>query len=225
MSASAISTWRTLFRIGSISFLISAVLTLAFFILLISLNPPSDTAGLLNFVLTKRQTFILVQTFLVIEGLFILPVILVLYPALKDINPSIALLAVSLGALGLIFHFASVASSLSLVGLSDGYSAASGTPTQAAYLASAVAVRGVDGSTTALNNLFFSLFGILASWPMVKSPTFGKLAGYVGILWGLVGTAITGLPILDVQGLVGLIVGIIQVIWLVVVGLRLWKLS
>jgi hypothetical protein len=219
------SSWRALFRIGSISFLISALLSVLFFVLLLALNPPSDTAGLLNFIRTQRQTFILVQSFLVVEGLFILPVILVLYPALKDVNRSIVLIAVSLGGLGLIFHFASVTSSLSLVGLSDGYSTATSTTTQAAYLASAVAVHGVDDSTTAVNNLFFSLFGFLASWVMLKSASFGKLAGYPGVVWGVVGTAITALPALDIQGIVSIVVGLLQVVWLAVVGLRLWRLG
>jgi hypothetical protein len=225
MPAKSDSSWRALLRIGSISCLISAVLSVVFFILLISLNPPSDTAGLLNFVGAQRQTFINVQAYLVVEGLFILPVVLVMYPALKDVNRSIVLIAAALGGLGLIFHFASVTSSLSLVGLSDGYSAATSSTSQAAYLASAVAVHGVDDSTTAVNNLFFSLFGFFASWVMLKSATFGKLAGYPGIVWGVVGTAVTALPALDIQGIVSIVVGLLQVLWLAVVGLRLRRLS
>src|SRR5438445_6376451 len=129
----------TLLTLAAVSCDVAPRLFVVFFALVVILQPPSDSAGLLVFIAAQRLAFLGVMMLLIVAGLLLVPVLITFYLTLRDVGRALLLTAVALGAVSIAFHFVGVAGSLSLVGLSDSYSAATSGTARAAYLASAAA--------------------------------------------------------------------------------------
>jgi|SRR2546427_7727147 len=150
-----------------------------------------------------------------------------LYFALRQANRTVTLIAT-------IFNMVFVAVDvgvdiplrLSLIGLSNSYASTNGD-TRAAYLATGQLTMDL-ANLTALVATFLQFSAIiLASYAMLKSQTFKKSLGYIGILSGVLGLlfiptfAMGSMP----SGLFNIGGFIFLVVWSLLVGLKLYKLG
>lgn len=206
--------------LGTVSFFVDPPLFVVFFALVVILQPPSDSAGLLVFIAAQRLAFLGVMMLLIVAGLLLVPVLITFYLTLRDVSRALLLTAVALGAVSIAFHFVGVAGSLSLVGLSDSYSAATSGTARAAYLASAAATQQFNQTASFIDNLSSSVASLLIGLIMLRSPIFSRRIGYLGGAVGIVGI-LSFVPGLDVLGLV---VTVLTVIWFASVGLRLVRM-
>ena len=172
------------------------------------------------FIAAQRLAFLGVMTLLIVAGFLLVPVLITFYLTLRDVSRALLLTAVALGAVSIAFHFVGVAGSLSLVGLSDSYSAATSGMARAAYLASAAATQQFNQAASFIDNISSSVASLLIGLIMLRSPIFSRRIGYLGGAVGIVGI-LSFVPGLDVLGLV---VTVLTVIWFVSVGLRLVRL-
>jgi hypothetical protein len=115
---------------------------------------------------------------------------------------------------------------LSLIGLSNSYASSNGD-TRAAFLATGQLTMDL-ANLTALVATFLQFSAIiLASYAMLKSQTFKKSLGYIGILSGVLGLLFIPTFAMGsmLSGLFNIGGFIFLVIWSVLVGLKLYKLS
>jgi len=173
--------------LGTVSFFVDPPLFVVFFALVVILQPPSDSAGLLVFIAAQRLAFLGVMTLLIVAGFLLVPVLITFYLTLRDVSRALLLTAVALGAVSIAFHFVGVAGSLSLVGLSDSYSAATSGMARAAYLASAAATQQFNQAASFIDNLSSSVASLLIGLIMLRSPIFSRRIGYLGGAVGIVG--------------------------------------
>ncbi len=150
-----------------------------------------------------------------------------LYFALRQANRTVTLIAA-------IFNMVFVAVDvgvdiplrLSLIGLSNSYALTNGD-TQAAYFATGQLTIDL-ANLTALVATFLQFSAIiLASYAMLKSETFKKSVGYIGIISGVLG--ILFIPTFAVSSMLSGVFNIggfvFLVIWSILVGYKLYRLG
>jgi len=221
--------WGGYYRAGAISMIIAGILvliTLPLIPLLIpSLAPTSVSAGLTS-IQSQSLLFGTTWGLYLASDLLFLIAFPALYFGLRQINRTITLIAA-------IFNMVFVAVDvgvdiplrLSLIGLSNSYVSAS-SDNKIAYLATGQLAMDL-ANITALVATFLQFSAIiLVSYAMLKSETFKKATGYIGILSGILGllfipTFAAGSMLSGLFNLGGFI---FLVIWSVLGGLRLNKL-
>jgi len=115
---------------------------------------------------------------------------------------------------------------LSLIGLSNSYASTNGD-TRAAYIATGQLTMDL-ANLTALVATFLQFSAIiLASYAMLKSQTFKKSVGYIGILSGVLGLLFIPTFAMGsmLSGLFNIGGFIFLVVWSLLVGLKLYKLG
>src|SRR2546422_5295968 len=165
---------KRILTLGTVSFFVDPPLFVVFCALVVILQPPSDSAGLLVFIAAQRLAFLGVMMLLIVAGFLLVPVLITFYLTLRDVSRALLLTAVALGAGSIAFHFVGVAGSLSLVGLSDSYSAATSGMARAAYLASAAAPQQFNPTASIIHNLSSSVSSLLIGLIMLRSPIFSS---------------------------------------------------
>ena len=222
--------WAGYYRAGAISLIIAGILvliTLPLIPLLIpSLAPSSVQSGLASI---QSQSLLFGMTwgvYLVSDFLYLIA-FPALYFALRQANRTVTLIAA-------IFNMVFVAVDvgvdiplrLSLIGLSNSYASANG-PAQAAYLAAGQLTMDL-ANITALVATFLQFSAIfLASYAILKSRTFKKSAAYTGMV-----SAALGLLFIPTFAMSSVLSGLFNiggfvflVIWSLLVGYKLYKLS
>lgn len=213
-------TSKRILTLGTLSFFVAPALFVVYFAVLVILQPPSDVSGLLVFIASQRLVFLGVMTVLIVAGILLVPILITFYLTLRDVSRALVLVAVALGAVNITFHFVGVAGSLSLVGISDSYSAATSDTARAAFLASAAAAQQFNNTASLVDNLSSSVASLLIGWIMFRSPIFSRRLGYLGGSVGIVGILST-VPGLDILGVVA---SAFMILWFVSIGLRLVRL-
>jgi len=182
--------WAGYYRAGAISIIIAGILVLISLplipLLLPSLAPSSVQSGLTS-IQSQSVLFGTTWGIYLVSDLLYLIAFPALYFALRPANRTVTLIAA-------IFNMVFVAVDvgvdiplrLSLIGLSNSYASTNGD-TRAAYLATGQLTMDL-ANLTALVATFLQFSAIiLASYAMLKSQTFKKSLGYIGILSGVLG--------------------------------------
>jgi len=222
--------WAGYYRAGAISIIIAGILVLISLplipLLLPSLAPSSVQSGLTS-IQSQSVLFGTTWGIYLVSDLLYLIAFPALYFALRQANRTVTLIAT-------IFNMVFVAVDvgvdiplrLSLIGLSNSYASTNGD-TRAAYLATGQLTTDL-ANLTALVATFLQFSAIiLASYAMLKSQTFKKSLGYIGILSGVLGLlfiptfAMGSMP----SGLFNIGGFIFLVVWSLLVGLKLYKLG
>lgn len=222
--------WAGYYRGGAISIIIAGILVLISLplipLLLPSLAPSSVQSGLTS-IQSQSVLFGTTWGIYLVSDLLYLIAFPALYFALRQANRTVTLIAT-------IFNMVFVAVDvgvdiplrLSLIGLSNSYASTNGD-TRAAYLATGQLTMDL-ANLTALVATFLQFSAIiLASYAMLKSQTFKKSLGYIGILSGVLGLlfiptfAMGSMP----SGLFNIGGFIFLVVWSLLVGLKLYKLG
>jgi Domain of unknown function (DUF4386) len=228
-AGSSESRWSGYYRAGAISIIIAGILVLVTLplipLLIPSLAPTSVQAGLMS-IQSQSLLFGTTWGLYLVSDLLYLIAFPALYFALRQANRTVSLIAA-------IFNMVFVAIDvgvdipmrLSLIGLSKSYASTAGD-SQAAYLATGQLTMDT-ANITALVATFLQFSAIiLASYAMVKSESFKKNIGYVGIVCGILGLLF--IPTFAwgsmLSGLFNLGGFVLLVIWSALTGLKLYKL-
>ena len=160
-------------------------------------------------------------------------VFLALYVALKQTNPSVMLIAIVSGLIGITVYFASN-QALAMLALSERYSAAITDVQRSAYIAAGEALLAVNnpGSIYQGTGIYLSLFfvllaGLIISVVMLSSDVFSKAAAVVGILANGIALCyfITLIFLPAIYWLPHPISAPFRVTWYFLIALRLFKLA
>ena len=222
--------WAGYYQAGAISIIIAGILVLISLplipLLLPSLAPSSVQSGLTS-IQSQSVLFGTTWGIYLVSDLLYLIAFPALYFALRQANRTVTLIA---AIFNMIFVAVDVGVDiplrLSLIGLSNSYASTNGD-TRAAYLATGQLTMDL-ANLTALVATFLQFSAIiLASYAMLKSQTFKKSLGYIGILSGVLGLlfiptfAMGSMP----SGLFNIGSFIFLVVWSLLVGLKLYKLG
>jgi hypothetical protein len=160
------------------------------------------------------------------------PVFLALYCALRKAGEGRMAIAMTLVLLG-VGIFLATNNPFSMLSLSRQYAAATTDAQKSALLAAGQAVlantnqRAVGGFNMGL--FLVSVAGLLVSWVMLRSRSFGRSTAYVGILANALSLADYLREALTSSAVVALLVilpgALLLVIWFVLVGRRLYQLG
>lgn len=216
---------RTIFRGAGIAALAAAVLTPVSIAVFAIWPPPYDGTAKEWFDLFHDNALLglvsLDLVFVVISALMI-PVMLGLFFALREVRPGPVLIAAVLYLVGAAAFFATN-TSVEMLDLSHRYAAATTEAQRIAVLGAGEAMLATfDGTAFHFNYILGQLAGIVFGLVMLRSELFGKRIAYLMI----VGNAFGFLLYLPSVGLtLSAISGIILWLWMIAVGRRFLQLS
>jgi hypothetical protein len=222
--------WSGYYRAGAISVIIAGILVLITLplipVLIPSLAPSSVQSGLTS-IQSQSLLFGMTWGIYLVSDLLYLIAFPALYFAFRQANRTVTLIAA-------IFNMVFVAVDvgvdiplrLSLIGLSNSYLSTNGDA-RAAYLATGQLTMDL-ANLTALVATFLQFSAIvLASYAMLKSQTFKKSAAYIGMASGVLGLLFIPTFALGsmLSGLFNIGGFVLLVIWSILAGYRLYRLS
>ncbi len=220
------SQWKSLYKIGGTAALIAAALAL----IEIAIEG-SGGSGLASTPSSAQDWFTLLQTNRLLglavlgtfeTAFFPLTVIMFLglFVILRRVNKSWMTIAVVFYLIGTTVYFASN-NALAMLGLANQYAATTTEAQKSVLLAAGQAVMATEqGTGMAMTFFLSSLAGLIVSIVMLRSRTFGKTIGVIGIVANVFGLPGSGL------GLIFWTVnGLFMLVWIVMVGVRLLQLS
>jgi hypothetical protein len=208
--------WKTLYRAGAVAPIISLVFYLSQFVILIFGDPfPTTTEGWFALFQRNRLLGLWYLNALDIVSFALLGIMfLALYVALRRVRPSWMLIAL---------YF-----SLSVVTFSDLHAAATTEAQRTMYLTAGEALSHVSTATPqTLGFLFMAIAGLIISVVILRSQSFGKAAGYVGIVGAVVALAnyISWLMAPAIAAILMPLNGLLWLIWWLMISVGLFKLG
>jgi hypothetical protein len=218
--------WRELYRIGGVcAWLFAAVIVAAIVVVATTPWAPSHGgAATLEFIAAHRMTYIVEQQLWLVPGIFAMVTYLALYPALKDVNRSLAALGSALGGVAWALTLAlptTTTGAPALVYLSDQYAAATDPAARAGLAAAAEALVAQNRTTVAIGPLT-TIAMLVVSVVMLRG-VFARAVAYLGIVTGLLGIAAEALRMVF-EGFYG-VYGVLLPIWMAAVGWQLYRLG
>jgi hypothetical protein len=121
---------------------------------------------------------------------FLVPLFLALYRALRGSSPAPALFGAGLSLLGLVMYATGAMPFVALARLSDLYHAAGATSVDQATLALLwQGIQGIFNETDSVGFTFMSLGIIVLGVAMLRTPAFGKVFGWLSVVFGVAGVA------------------------------------
>src|SRR2546427_12857458 len=85
--------------LGTVAFFVDPPLFVVFFALVVILQRPSDSAGLLVFIAAQRLAFLGAMILLIVAGFLLVPLLIPFCLTFRDVSRALLLTAVALGAL------------------------------------------------------------------------------------------------------------------------------
>jgi hypothetical protein len=218
--------WRLLYRIGAIG-AAGVVLMIPIQIAFFMVWPPWLEVEW-AFATFAGNWFRGLESFdllLLLDAILNMPVFLALGVALWTVNRSLVLLAAVFMIAGTAAYFGAN-TSFELWDLASQYAAATDPETRRQLLAAGrFALANFQGTGFATYYMLGGVETLLISWAMLRGGPFGRFAGWVGVVAGL--TMLV--PPLPPTGQVGLVLSLASlvplIVWLVLVGRGLWRLS
>jgi hypothetical protein len=214
--------WKGMYKAGGFSLLIAGcipILYLLFVIIMQQTIPPLPLETLEN--PGPPVTLFLIA---IIGEALLMPGVLGLYFALKDTKKAHMLIATALWMVAVLLFLISRGLILSLLPISNSYTATTSETMKAAYLASAELALEAENVFATMALIFLSVASIIIGLVLRKG-VFGKRIGYVVIVAGII-TLFTpfgvmiGLPfIIPFSGV------ILTAVWQFFIGAKLYKLG
>ncbi|HYM97133.1 MAG TPA: DUF4386 family protein [Candidatus Sulfotelmatobacter sp.] len=219
-------SWRGLYLAGGISAVLFVVLNVAAIVIL-AIIPPAPSSGgaaTLQWIASNRTAYTLELILFVAPSVLAMVVFLALYVALKHLSRSLAAIAALVAVASEVIAAAANSSPQSLnaalILLSDQYAAATN---DAQRLAFATAAESLIATTNAVNLAGVMLeVGILITSLVMLKGVFPKWVAYLGIATGVVGILSEALR--PVIGLGYIVFFVLEMIWLIAVAWRLYRL-
>ncbi len=219
--------WKGMYKIGGVSAMLGGILiviTLPFFYAVSSAFPPSSGLEAMKAITGNKLFFLASEGLGTLFTILLLPFAFALYLALKGVNRSYMLIASALIGVGILLFLVDTAVASSLASLSDGYVAATGAQ-QAAYIAIADLAQGTRTALFVLGAIPMAV-GILITGLVMLKGVFSKWIAYIGVSAGILGLEPFPIPALGILGVIIVAGGaILFIIWVLVVGYKLYKLG
>jgi hypothetical protein len=187
METSKIETrWKDLYKIAGVSAIISgSVIILGFVAYFIWPYAPGNDSTESIFLLLQSsplQGLISLDLFLFLGNLFSIALFLALYVSLRQVNESVALLAVVVGLLSLLLLIPARPIP-ELFALSKAYVSATSEAEKSRYIIQGgVFLTAFDGINWYMNTLLGGLSLLASSMLMLRSNLYSKATAYVGIV-------------------------------------------
>jgi hypothetical protein len=213
--------WRSLYRIGAVAAAISVVVIpftiVAFFLW------PLWPENILAVIQADWLSGLMGLDFgYLLSNVFAIPFFLVLYVTLKEVDEGWALIALSLGLLGLVC-LVPARPIPELFALSDRYAVATTDAERAIYLAAGeTMLTHFHGMAYHAHYILGSASLLISSVLMLRSDTFSKATAYVGIVTNLV---VFGLYAPQVGVYFSMLSVVGYVIWYILIARRLFQLG
>lgn len=223
--------WRGLYKIGGAAALVAGVIfrrNIGAEVSLFSAQQMPETTGEW-FGLLQNNRFLgltYLNLFDLVDFALLGLMFLALYAALRRVNPSAMVIAMTLGITGVGVSFASN-TVFSMASLSDQYAAATSEAQRSMTLAAGQAVLALNGLGMGnyMSFLLLAAAGLIISLVMLQSNLFSRATAYIGILAGVLDLTdcitFAILPGLEVYLLSG--AGLLLCIWHILIGLRLYR--
>ncbi|MFQ5908302.1 MAG: DUF4386 family protein [Thermoplasmata archaeon] len=181
------SEWTWIHRVAAIAFVVAGVLFIVGTPFAIQARPVVATASdILAFVAQNPLPLTVASLSFGVVDLLLVPAVLALYVVLRRTNKPVVAVATAWFGLAIAFDLASRAASLSLLGLSVGFDAATDNFGRAAYAAAAEGLLGMQRWAGSLVYFLWGFYAVLVGWVMLRSP-FGRPIGYIGMGSGFLG--------------------------------------
>jgi hypothetical protein len=213
--------WRTLYRIGAVAAVISVVVIpltiVAFFVW------PLWPDNILAVIQADWLSGLMGLDFgYLLSNVFAVPFFLVLYVTLKEVDEGWALIALTLGLIGLVCLVPARPIPEMFV-LSDQYAAAATDAERATYLVAGESMlTHFHGMAYHAHYILGSASLLISSFLMLRSDTFSKATAYVGIVTNIV---VFGLYVPEVGVYISLLSVVGYVIWYILIARRLFQLG
>jgi hypothetical protein len=221
------TSWKGLYRWGGISALVAGIIYLIGIALSFSLGAvPSGGEAILKYLAGHTTLAYAFFGLSILADFLLVPVALALYLALKGINKSAMLAATGFGGLYLVLDLGgTLITWVALTTLSQNYAAATSDIQRAAYVVTAnYAAALISASSNVYSSVLSSIWGIIGSLVMLKG-IFSRVTAYLGVavsIMGFVYAASIFVPAL--ANVIAIWLGLF-VVWLVLVGSRLYRLG
>jgi hypothetical protein len=182
--------WASLYRVGAVAALVSALFIPVQVAVFIAVPPPLDGTAVDWFTLLHHHRLaglIDLDLLLVADNVLLIPIFLALYPILRRAHESITAMAMALGSVGILMYIASNPA-IQMATLADRYADATSDTGRATASAAGEATLAMwQGTAFQTAYLLGSVAGILIGLVMLRSTAFGTAAGWLAILANTIG--------------------------------------
>ena len=215
------SRWRTLYRIGAVAALISVVI-IPLSIVAFSVWPlwPDNILAVI-----QEDWFagLMGLDFMYLLGnVFAVPFFLVLYVTLKEVEEGWALVALTMGLIGLVC-LVPARPIPEMFALSDQYAAATTEAERATYLVAGEAMlTHFHGMAYHAHYILGSASLLISSFLMLRSATFSRATAYVGIVTNII---VFGLYVPEVGVWISMLSVVGYLVWYILIARRLFQLG
>jgi hypothetical protein len=215
------SSWRSLYRIGAVAAVIS-VLVIPLSIAAFFVWPPWPD----NILVVIQDDWLAglmgLDFMYLFSNVFAIPFFLVLYVTLKEVSEGWALVALTLGLLGLVC-LVPARPIPEMFALSDQYVAAATDAERAVYQATGQAMLAhFHGMAYHAHYVLGSASLLISSFLMLRSEMFRKATAYVGIVTNIV---VFGFYVPEVGVWISLLSVLGYLIWYILIARRLIRLG
>src|SRR5664279_6135627 len=219
-------SWHQLYRIGGVSAWIFVAMTVAAIALAIATPPPTTAGGTatLSYIAAHRTLYIVEQQLWLVPGIFAMVTYLALYPALKNLEKSLAALGAVVGGSAWALSLAipvTTTGAPALVYLSDQFMAAADPARRAVFTTAAETLIAQNRTTVVVGPL--TTVGLLIVSIVMLKGVFPRAVAYLGIAVGVLGIASEALRFVT-EGLYG-VYGVLLPVWMGAVGWTLYRLG
>lgn len=190
--------------------------------------PPEGGEEMLQYLDGKEAAWWGIINLSILTDILLVPITIALYFALRPINRSYMLIASAFIGLFVILDLAVTwPNYTALLALSGDYSAAAGDAERAGYVAAAnYAAAVLHSSTFSIYAILILAFGIIVASIVMLRSTFGRLTAYLGMATGVLGfVSVLGAFAVSALGDVIIITSLLTMIWVLLVGAKLYKLG
>ncbi len=228
MKASEVSSdEKWLYRVAGISAIIFVIAYIVIIALYVPVGKPSGAEAWLISMAKNTAAWRAILDLSVLTDFLLVPVALSLYLALRKINKGVMLLAIAFIGLFVILDLALTWTNYaSLIALSSSYAAATNDTQKIMFLTVALYPSSVVDSSIlfVLNSLTLAIGILLTSLSMLTG-VFSKGTAYLGLVTGMLGiVAVAGSFFGFLKPLI-ILVSILTMVWVFLVGFRLYKLG
>lgn len=220
-------SWRSLYRVGSVSAAFYVALVIVPLVLLVVAPQPPLVGGAaaLEYIASHKLVYIVELVAFVGLSLPAIVVFLALYAVLKHLNKSAAALGAVIGIVSETIALALGSSPPSLnsglVSLSDHYMAASTDVQRATFAAAAESLMATSNAVTAAGIL--TALGILLLSLVMLKGIFHKGVALLGIITGILGIICEAFR--EIIGPVYIVYGLLLPTWFLLMSWKLYRLS
>jgi hypothetical protein len=219
--APAYQGWKVLYRTGGAAALISAVLIPIQVAVFLVWPPPIDGTVADWFTLLRDHRLaglVDLDLLLVADNVLLIPILLAFYVALRRVYPSVVLIAVALGFVGVAMYLASNPA-VQMAALSDQYAAATTDVERTATMAAGKAMLAMwQGTAFHTAYILGSVAGVLFGVVMLRSRAFSRPTGWLAIVANAVAL---GLYVPRVGVLIAVVSVLFLEVWYVLIARRL----